>query len=140
MMKVSVLLISAVAIAVVSLAPASAMPFSGPYVVTLYNGPDQTKTAEVCLQFVPTGGTLFRNSGTWSSSGQQAQWSGNYAVSNKLLRAYGTYSNGQGGINVINFFLDLRDGEGGFDQWIASLAPIQPIADGRIAMDRVTHC
>ena len=119
-----------------SSAPVFAESFRpGEYTVTLYSGPTKAKIAEVCLQFVRTGGTLFRDSGTWSSSGQQAQWSGNYAVSSDLLRAYGTYSDGKGGLAVINFFLDQRNGEGGFDQWTATLAPIQSIADGRIALD-----
>ena len=132
-MKFSALLV--VAVAALSSGPASARPFrAGEYTVTLYSGPTQTKVGEACLRFVRTGGTLFRDSGTWSSIDQEADWSGNYSVSDNLLRVYGTYSDGSGGITVINFFLDQRNGEGGFDQWTASVAPIQPIADGRVAL------
>jgi hypothetical protein len=123
-------------VAALSSAPVFAESFKpGEYTLTLYSGPTQEKVGEVCLRFVRTGETLFRDSGAWSSVDQQADWSGNYAVSGNLLRVYGTYPDGSGGMTAIDFFMDQRNGEGGFDQWTVSLAPIQPIADGRIALD-----
>ncbi len=106
----------------------------GSYTLLLFNGPGQVQNQKLCFQFEKTGKVLFRNSGTWTGS---PGWQGNYAFSSKYLRGYGTFPQKNGKIGVFNFFFDVDTGFGGYDQWDANL---NPIADGRLALEIGQNC
>jgi len=107
----------------------------GDYTLTFYAGRKHAKSGSVCIQFVKTHATEFRNSGTWSSPDME-DWGGNYTVDGEYVRFYGTYPDNTGGYGVTNFYYHLGTGDvSGYDEWTFSSPPIQPLGEGIITLD-----
>jgi hypothetical protein len=124
--------------AVASLVSATAVQarvFHGNYTVTYFAGPNHSATGSTCMVFTPTGGIDgFTDSGTWKSP-TVAGMGGNYVLDGTTLRFYGTYNSG---FDTINHYATVTDkgGQGGYDLWFSGVAPLTPIHDGTIVINK----
>jgi hypothetical protein len=111
--------------------PAAAGFKPGQYTLTLFSGPDHQALSPSCVTFVKTGGVVgFKSSGTWSVGDTIA---GNYVADGKDLRWYGVRTGTQ---IALNFHTDVKSGNGGFDLWLFSDAPITAGDDGTLTLTK----
>lgn len=113
-------------------APASASKLSGEYTITFFNGPSHTETSAQCIDFAPVGKIDdFTNSGTWTAPSFSG-WGGNFVVDKSVLRAYSTYNDGA---DVIDFYVLMAKGTGGYDDWaVGTSLPLGVNNDGIVTL------
>ena len=131
----NLLKISTLALACLTSA-ADAKVFEGGWSTFYFTGPAHVRTFGECLVFFNTGAVGgFADSGTWRSNVDPTE-GGNFIYDNGVLRFYGIFNNGFDAVTHYATITDFKSGTGGFSMWFTGTAPLTPIQDGTLVMDK----
>ncbi len=131
----NLLKLSALALACLT-ATADAKVFEGGWSTFYFTGPSHTETFSECLVFFNTGAVAgFPDSGTWRSNADPTE-GGNFVYDNGVLRFYGTFNNNFDAVAHYATITDFKFGNGGFSMWFTGTAPLTPIQDGTLEMNK----